>query len=94
MLTITPQAQTVIRRVSTSRRLEPTSGLRVASRPDPDAPLEVRAVHAPRVGDTVVEPPGGRLYVDPTATQRIEGRELDAVTDPRGRVQFVLRDAA
>jgi Fe-S cluster assembly iron-binding protein IscA len=94
MLAITPEALTVIRRVSTHPRMEPTAGLRVAARPDSSAPLEVKIVDRPRPGDSVVERHGTRLYLDLEAAERVQGGELDAVTDRRGRVQFVLRDAA
>lgn len=94
MLTITPEALTVIRRVTTHPKMEPTAGLRVASRPDSSAPLEVRVVDRPRPGDSVVERRGSRLYLDREAAHRVRGGELDAVTDREGRVHFVLRDAA
>ena len=94
MLTITPDASSVIQRVTAHPRLAPTSGLRIASRPVPDAALEVAIVHRPEPGDRVVEQDGGRLFLAPTAAERVSGRELDAVTGPDGRVQFVARGAA
>lgn len=94
MLTITPEALSTLRRVSAHPALGPASGLRVAARPDPSAPLEVCAVRRPRPGDKVVARHGGRLYLDTVAARRVEDRELDAVTDRNGRVQFVVRDAA
>lgn len=94
MLTITPRATRVIQRVTTHPTLAPTSGLRIAPRHDPAAPLEVSAVRAPEPGDRVIEHDGGRLFLAPEAAERISGCELDAVTDAKGRVQFVSRAAA
>jgi Fe-S cluster assembly iron-binding protein IscA len=94
MLTITPQALTVIRRCTAHPTMEPGSGLRIARPQDPAAPLKVSAVHRPRPGDSVVERNGARLYVEPEAIRRINGRKLDAFTNDEGRVQFILRAAA
>jgi Fe-S cluster assembly iron-binding protein IscA len=93
VVTITPEALSVIQRVCAHPRTEPTSGLRIA-REDPSSPLQVHAVQSPQPGDTMVERRGARLYLGPDASRRLAGRELDAVTDPEGRVQFILRAAA
>ncbi len=94
MLTITPQALGVIRQVSASAALEPSPGVRIAAGPGSSASLEVRAVPAPHPGDSMVERGGARLYLDRVASGQLEGRELDAVNDPDGRVRFTLRSAA
>ena len=94
MLTITPEALAVVQRVTDHPALEPTSGLRIAQRDGSPVPLQVRAVHRPRPGDSVVERDGARLYVGPDAAERVAGRQLDAVTDTDGRVQFLLKEPA
>lgn len=94
MLTITPDALTIIRRVTTHPSMQPEGGLRIASRANTSAPLEVRAVSGPGEHDVVVDRSGARLYVGSDVTGRIDDGELDAVTDDGGRVQFVLRPAA
>ncbi|MBF4766857.1 Fe-S cluster assembly protein HesB [Nocardioides agariphilus] len=94
MLTITPEALFVMRRVTDHPTLKPTSGLRIGRRAQRGAALEVRAVDEPRPGDTVLEECGARLYLGPEAARRVEGGELDAITDPVGRVHFVLRATA
>ena len=93
MLSITPQALSVMKRVTGHPSLEPTSGLRIACLDEPSDPLQVRAVQGPRPGDRVLERNGARLYLEPGAAGRVEGRSLDAVTDPAGRVQFILKAA-
>jgi Fe-S cluster assembly iron-binding protein IscA len=56
--------------------------------------MEVSTVQGPRPGDRVVEHGGGLLYVAPEAARRVADRELDAVTEADGRVQFILKAAA
>lgn len=94
MLTITPSALAVIRRVTAHRALAPTSGLRIARRDEPSSSLRVKAVRGPYPGDSVWERADARLYLGPGAHRRIEARQLDVVTAPNGRVQFILRRAA
>lgn len=94
MVAITPRAARVIQRVTAHPHLAPTSGLRIAPRRDPGARLEVSAVTGPEPGDEVLEQDGGRLFLAQEAADRIAGRELDAVVDEQGRVQFVSRSAA
>lgn len=93
MLTMTPDASSVIRRVTAHPILAPGSGLRIASRPDPDSALEVAIATGPQPGDRIIEQDGGRLYLERSAAERVSGRALDAVTDALGRVQFVARRA-
>ncbi len=93
MITFTHQAITVIRQVTAHPKLAPTSGLRIAAAQQRDG-LQVRTVREPEPGDQVVEQQGGRLYLGPEAARRVDGHVLDAVTDPSGRVQVVMRSAA
>jgi iron-sulfur cluster assembly protein len=93
MLTITPKALAVIRRVTAHRALAPTSGLRIARRDDPSTSLQVKAVRGPHPGDSVLQRGDARLYLGPGAHRRVEARQLDVVTAPNGRVQFVLSSA-
>lgn len=93
MLTITTNALAVIRRVTGHPTLEAASGVRIARRDGPARTLQVRAVNGPHPGDRVVEREGARLILGPQAARQVDGRTLDARTDPHGRVQFVLRTA-
>jgi Fe-S cluster assembly iron-binding protein IscA len=92
MITFTPKALSVLTSVSTHPSRKPSSGVRVAARRDPEAPLAVRAVQEPEPGDLVVERAGGRLYLDRVAARRVDGGELDAVPDRHGRMQFIVRN--
>lgn len=94
MVAVSPEALAVIRQVTAHPALEATSGLRIARRSDAEAPLEVKAVAVPQPEDHVVGSPDGRLFLGPGVPERLDGRELDAVTDDEGRVRFVLRAAS
>jgi Fe-S cluster assembly iron-binding protein IscA len=93
MLTITPRALAVMRRVTAHPRLTSTSGLRIARGEEPSLPMRVGAVEGPHPDDRVLEQDGARLYLGPGADTQVEDGELDAVTDEDGRVQFILRSA-
>ncbi len=94
MLTITSRALSVIRRVTAHPALDRASGLRIAPAIRPDGPLQVRAAHAPEDDDHVLERDGGRVFLAPGVTERIDGGDLDAQKGPNGQVQFVLRGAS
>lgn len=93
MITMTPQAHRVIRRVTAHPRVGRRSGLRIAARGPRTEDLKVRTAAAPEPGDRVVERDGARLYLDGTAAPRVDGRVLDAVTEDSGRVQFVVKES-
>ncbi len=93
MVAISSDALTVIQRVTGHPALRSTSGLRIADRALDGTRLRVGVANGPRRGDKVLERQGGRLYLDPAAAERLEGKRIDAVTDDDGKVQFILRPA-
>jgi iron-sulfur cluster assembly protein len=94
VLTMTPQALSVVRQVTGHPRLGEDSGLRIGDVESGSDSLRVRAVASPQPGDDVVEGDGGRLFLGRQARRRLRGRVLDAVVGRGGRVQFVLRRQA
>ena len=92
MITMTPQAHDVVRRVTAHPLVGRRSGLRIAARRPRAQRLAVTTVAEPEPGDHVVERDGARVYLDQEAAPRVDGRLLDAVTEDSGRVQFVVRD--
>ena len=46
----------------------------------------------PAEDDTVLDADGARLFLDSSATARLEDMTLDAVTDPSGQVQFAVAE--
>jgi Fe-S cluster assembly iron-binding protein IscA len=93
MITFTDKAISVMRQVTAHPKLTPSSGLRIA-RSASQSRLQVRTVLGPEPGDRVVERQGGRLYLGPEAARRVDGHQLDAVTDDSGRVHFVVSPPA
>ena len=94
MLRITSGALDVIRQVTDHPSLEPHSGVRIAHGEEPDSPLQVRAVAAPMVEDSVLERSGGRIFLGPGVAEHLSGGDLDTSTGSDGRVHFVLRAAS
>jgi hypothetical protein len=94
MLTITPRALAVARRVTAHPLLNATAGLRIDQHRNAAAPLHVGTAHGPSPGDTTPERDGAVLSIGASARSRLEGGELDAVAVPDGRVQFLLKTAA
>jgi hypothetical protein len=93
VLTITPQALTVMRQVTAHPALKSSSGIRIGRRPGRTA-LQVRTVEEPEPGDTVLEERGARLYLGPDVDRQVARGELDVATDTDGRVHFILRTPA
>jgi iron-sulfur cluster assembly protein len=89
MLTMTPKALSVVRKVTAHPRLGESSGLRIAAKPEV-VPLQVGAVSKPRPGDEVVERDGARIFLGPAAVRRIRGRHLDVVSERDGRIHFIV----
>lgn len=91
MLTMTPTALAVARKVTGHPRLGEDSGLRIAGTGEV-APLQVRAVTGPRSGDEVVERDGARIFLGPAAGQRLRGRLLDVMKERSGRIHFFVKE--
>jgi Fe-S cluster assembly iron-binding protein IscA len=91
MLTMTPSALAVVRKLTDHPRLGRRSGLRIARRAE-DAPLQVCAVTGPRSGDEVVERDGARIFLGPAAGRRLRGRTLDVGKERSGRFHFIVKE--
>lgn len=92
MLTMTPKALAVVRKVTAHPRLGKDSGLRIAGSDATAAPLQVGAVTSPRPGDEVVERDGARIFLGPAAGPRLRGRLLDVVSERSGRIHFIVKN--
>lgn len=91
MLTITDQAQLVLDEIPAQYADPGSAGLRIALMDGHGDALQVRRVAEQEPGDQVIESRSGRVFLGPVASQRLEGRELDAGRDDRGRILFKLR---
>lgn len=90
MLTLTENASTIVRDISTQPGLPETAGLRITSEEGPEPTFAVSAAEQALPGDQVVEQDGATVYLDETAAQVLDDKVLDAAVDPSGKVQFAL----
>lgn len=90
MLTLTENASTIVRDISSQPGLPESAGLRITSEEGPEPTFAVSAAEQAAPGDQVVEQDGATVYLDETAAAMLDGLVLDAAVDPSGRVQFAL----
>ena len=91
MLTVTENALTEIRNLTDQPQAPEGSGVRIATDPTAGS-LTLSLAATPAEDDTVLDADGARLFLDSSATARLDDKMLDAVTDPSGRVQFGLAE--
>ena len=89
MLTLTENAQTLVRDIVSSPEVPAESGLRIAPSADA-AQLELSIAEAPSPGDQVIDAGDARVFVEPTAAEALNDSTLDAATTDEG-TGFVLR---
>ncbi len=92
MLTMTPSALAVVRKVTAHPRIGKNSGLRIAASEASEASLRVGAATGPGPEDEVVERDGARIFLGPAAVRRLRGRLLHALRERSGRVHFVVKE--
>jgi iron-sulfur cluster assembly protein len=86
VLTLTDQAQTVVRALTSDPQVPESAGLRIA--PGNDG-LELLVVAEPVPGDALIEDGGVRVFVEPQAATLLEDQTLDAQVEG-GEVNFFL----
>lgn len=92
MLTITQRALDLVRRIPDNPMLPSGAGLRIARTRTAAGTgrLVVAASASPEVGDKVLDYDGGRVFLGRLTLDAITDKMLDARTDARGRIQFLL----
>jgi Fe-S cluster assembly iron-binding protein IscA len=90
MLTLTENASTIVKDISSQPGLPESAGLRITSDSDTEPAFAVSAAEAPEPGDQVVEQSGATIYLDETAAVMLDDKILDAAVDPSGKVEFAL----
>ncbi|MEI5675139.1 MULTISPECIES: Fe-S cluster assembly protein HesB [Nocardioides] len=90
MLTLTENASTIVKDISTQPGLPETAGLRITSENAPEPAFAVSAADQAQPGDQVVEQSGATIYLDETAAVMLDDKILDAAVDPSGKVEFAL----
>lgn len=88
MLTVTENAQAVVKGLTDSEELPDTAGLRLAMADDATQ-LQVSVVPEPQPTDVVVEAGDGKVYLAEDAATVLEGQTLDAAPTEEG-VGFTL----
>ena len=90
MLTLTENASTIVKDITTQPGLADTAGLRISSEEAAEPTFAVSATESPEPGDQTVEQDGATVYLDQSAAVMLDDKVLDAAVDPEGRVEFAL----
>ncbi|MDN4175081.1 Fe-S cluster assembly protein HesB [Nocardioides sp. SOB77] len=90
MLTLTENASTIVKDISTQPGLPDTAGLRITSESATDPTFAVTAAEAAEPGDQVVQQSGATIYLDEASAVMLDDKVLDAAVDPSGKVEFAL----
>jgi len=90
MLTLTENASTIVRDITTQPGMSETTGLRITSEGGDQAGFAISAANEPQADDQVVEQAGATIYLDEQAAQLLDDKILDAAVDDQGRVEFAL----
>ncbi|WP_372727084.1 Fe-S cluster assembly protein HesB [Nocardioides sp.] len=90
MLTLTENASTIVKDITTQSGLTETAGLRITAESAPEPTFSVSAAEAPEPGDQTVEQNGATVYLDEEAAVLLDDKVLDAAVDEGGRVEFAL----
>lgn len=93
MLSVTDNAATAIRDITSQEAVPPGAGLRIAA-DETGGSLTLSLVAEPYSGDQVVDSAGARLFLDADAALLLDDKELDVAVDPSGDVQFAVADQA
>ena len=95
MITLTPEATDAIRELVDNAELPDTGGLRLdmndATLNSTPPSLALTLVETPATGDEVIDQGGIHVYVSEQAAPLLDGKELDARTEPGG-VTFLVND--
>ena len=89
MLTLTENASTIVREITTQPGLPETAGLRITTDGDPSS-FAIAATEVGEPDDKVIEQAGATLYLDEDAALVLDDKILDAAVDESGQVEFAL----
>jgi len=86
MLTLTDNAVTAIRALTSQPEQSPETGLRIMGQGVP--PFQLSLAEIPAEGDQVIETNGARVFVAGDAAEALADKALDAEVDDQGGVAF------
>jgi iron-sulfur cluster assembly protein len=90
MLTLTENASTIVKDITSQAGAPGTAGLRISSEDTAEPSFAVSAAPEPEPGDQVVEQSGATVYLDESAAVQLDDKVLDAGVDDSGNVSFAL----
>jgi iron-sulfur cluster assembly protein len=88
MLTLTDNAVTAIRALTSQPEQPPETGLRIMGQGEGVPPFELALVETPADGDQVIEANGARVFLAAGTAQVLADKALDAQVDDEGGVAF------
>jgi iron-sulfur cluster assembly protein len=88
MLTLTDNAVTAIRALTSQPELPADTGLRIMAQGGEAPSFQLALAASPVEGDEVIESGGARVFVDATAAVALADKSLDAEVDDQGGVAF------
>jgi len=94
MLTLSDQAVTAIRSLTTRPGLPAQTGLRIAPGEADSGGLSLSLSDGPQAGDRVIEETDVQVFVQPEAAAALDDKELDAQVSENGEVSFLLQPQA
>ena len=94
MLTLTDQAVSAIRDLTTRPGLAEETGLRIAPQDGDAGGLALSLTDGPQAGDQVIEEADVHVFVHPEAAPVLEDKALDAEVAEDGEVSFLLQSRA
>lgn len=91
MLTLTENANNVVKAIVEQSGAGDQAGLRISQDSPQDPALQVVPAESPQPGDQVVEEfTGARVFLEETAAVTLDDKVLDAQVDQAGGVQFSI----
>ena len=90
MLTLTENASTIVREITTQAGGTDDAGLRIALETTPEPAFAITSTDGPQPGDARLEQDGATVYLDAGSAEVLDDKVLDASVDTEGAVQFAL----
>jgi iron-sulfur cluster assembly protein len=94
VLTLTDQAVTAIRNLTSQPGLPPDTGLRIAPEDGGAGGLALSLADGPEAGDQVIDEGDVHVFVESEAAATLDDQALDAQVSQEGEVSFVLQPQA
>ena len=94
MLTLTDQAVSAIRDLTTRPGLAEETGLRIAPHDGDTGGLALSLADGPQAGDQVIEEADVHVFLQPEAAAALDDKALDAQISQDGEVSFVIQRQA